>query len=211
VSAPSPDSPPLRILVADDEPVSLKRLTSVLEAWGHTVVSVANGAEAWDAYQAGELELIVTDWIMPEVDGIELCKRVRQAEEGSSDYTYIIMLTGKEQGLVEGMSAGADDFVTKPFVPAELRARLQAGRRLLDLKRSLDLRVEELQAALSRLHRLEGLLPICSYCKNIRDEDDAWQSVERYVSTRSDAHFSHSICPSCYQEKVIPQLEEEGM
>lgn len=199
---------PVSILIAEDEEVSRRRLERALAAWGHKTLSCVDGASAWHAYTHGDFDILLTDWVMPGLTGLDLCKKVREHEEGSRNYTYVILLTGRDEGLVEGMSAGADDYIAKPFAPGELRVRIQAGMRLLNLERSLSRRVGELQIALDRVRRLEGLLPICSYCKNIRDEDANWQSVEGYVTKRSEARFSHSICPTCYEKEVIPLLEE---
>ncbi|PYV91799.1 MAG: response regulator, partial [Acidobacteria bacterium] len=123
---------------------------------------------------------------------------------------YIILLTAKErsQDIVAGLQAGADDYLTKPFDLEELRARMQAGLRISELQDSLAERVRELEDALSRVRILQGLLPICSYCKKIRDDSNYWQQIENYVTAHSGAQFSHSVCPQCYEEIVKPQLEE---
>ena len=104
------------------------------------------------------------------------------------------------------MQAGADDYITKPFDPAELEARLQVGARVTDLQNKLAERVKELEAALSQVKQLRGLLPICSYCKKIRNDENYWDQVENYIAKHSDAEFSHSICPECYEKFLKPQL-----
>ena len=113
---------------------------------------------------------------------------------------YLMLLTARESrgDLVAGLDAGADDYITKPFDAEELRARVQVGVRVLTLQKSLAERVEELQAALSNVKQLRGLLPICSYCKRIRGDDQYWQQLEGYIAEHSDAQFSHGICPTCY-------------
>lgn len=193
--------------------MSRRRLEATLEALGHEVFSCEDGVEAWEAFQGGgDFQLIITDWLMPRLSGIELCRKIREAQVGSSAYAYVILLTGHDQGLIEGMEAGADDFITKPFRPDELRVRIQAGLRVLALERALSTRVDELEQALARVRRLEGLLPICSYCKKIRHsegpqgEKQEWESVESYVTHRSEAKFSHSICPTCYDRELAPEL-----
>lgn len=198
----------LRILVAEDEPVSGKRLELTLRALGHEVTVTRDGEAAWQAFQGGRFPMVITDWVMPDVDGLELVRRVRAGQRGPGDYTWMILLTGREDGMVEGLEAGADDFIPKPCAPAELRARIEVGRRVLGIKAELAERVRALEATLEHVRRLEGLLPICSYCKNIRDKQDAWHSVEEFVAQRSQVSFSHSICPSCYTQHVAPLMAE---
>src|SRR5439155_4831059 len=107
--------------------------------------------------------------------------------------------------IVTGLQAGADDYITKPFDRGELQARLQVGRRIVELQKGLADRVRELEAALSRVRQLQGLLPICAWCKKIRDDQNYWHQVETYIGSHSDARFSHGICPDCLKtvmEKV---------
>jgi DNA-binding response OmpR family regulator len=110
------------------------------------------------------------------------------------------------EDLVAGFEAGADEYIVKPFDLAELRVRLQAGARIVELQQKLEERVRDLESALSRVKQLQGLLPICAYCKRIRNDQNYWQQVEAYVSQRSEAEFSHSICPDCYESVVKPEL-----
>ena len=109
--------------------------------------------------------------------------------------------------MITGLQAGADDYVTKPFDHEELRARVQVGIRIIELQTMLERQVVELQDALTRVRQLSGLLPICSYCKKVRDDGNYWQQVEQYVSTHSNVQFSHGICPDCYAKVVQPQLD----
>lgn len=139
--------------------------------------------------------------------GIEVCRKVRELE--LSIPIYIILLTAKSgrEDIVTGLDAGADDYLTKPFNRDELRARLQVGVRSADLQKKLVAHVEELESALAQVKLLQGILPICSYCKKIRDDKNYWQQVESYVTEHSEAKFSHSICPDCYDTTVKTQLE----
>ena len=118
------------------------------------------------------------------------------------------MLTAntRQADVVTGLEAGADDYMRKPFDHDELRARLIVAARVVDLRQRLADRVRELETAMTRVKQLHGLLPICSYCKKIRDDRNYWQRVEEYVSAHSDAQFSHGICPECYETMVAPQL-----
>ena len=189
----------MRALVADDDRVTAEILSRTLKRWEFDVTVVGNGAAAWDHLRAATAPtLAILDWMMPELDGPEVCRRVRR--ELPLANMYLMLLTARESrgDLVAGLDAGADDYITKPFDAEELRARVQVGVRVLTLQKSLAERVEELQAALSNVKQLRGLLPICSYCKRIRGDDQYWQQLEGYIAEHSDAQFSHGICPTCY-------------
>jgi DNA-binding response OmpR family regulator len=188
----------MRVLIAEDDPVSRRVLEVSLMKWGHEVVVTSNGEEAWAALQSDPtLRLAVLDWMMPELDGVEVCKRARLRSD--ADYVYLILVTAKAQkeDLIAGLEAGADDFIAKPFDSAELRSRLRVGERIVNLKGALELKVSELEAALAHVKRLQGLLPICMHCRKIRTELATWQSLEEYVEDHSDATFSHGICEEC--------------
>jgi phosphoserine phosphatase RsbU/P len=196
------------ILIAEDEPVSRLRLETTLERSGFECISVENGAEAWRVLQTeSPPNLMILDWMMPELDGVEVIRRLRNSPTCFG--AYVILLTGRNSrsDVVSGLEAGADDYITKPFDPAELLARVQVGVRGVNLREALASRVRELEQALSRVRRLQGLLPICSYCKKIRDDRNYWRQVESYISEHSEAAFSHGICPDCYQRVVAAQLQ----
>jgi DNA-binding response OmpR family regulator len=189
----------VRALVADDDRITAEILSRTLRRWEFDVTVVCDGAAAWEHLRAAAPPtLAILDWMMPELDGPEVCRRVRR--ELPLANMYLMLLTARESrdDLVAGLDAGADDYVTKPFDAEELRARVQVGVRVLTLQKSLAERVEELQAALSNVKQLRGLLPICSYCKRIRGDDQYWQQLEGYIAEHSDAQFSHGICPTCY-------------
>ena len=187
----------MKILIADDNATSRLLLTSTLATLGHEVLAAANGRQAWDRFQTGDCQLVISDWLMPEIDGLQLCRLIRA--EKRQKYTYIILLTMMEGkgAFLEGMRAGADDFITKPFDEDQLAARLRVAERILSLQ--------------WQVKQLEKLLPICSYCRTIRDEHNEWQSLEDYISTRTEMTFSHSICPNCYRAHVEPELTRLGI
>jgi len=196
----------MKILVAEDQLVSRHVLVGNLRKWGYDVTAVEDGTRAWEALQAEDApQLAVLDWSMPGMDGIEICRRIRQRPRP----TYLILLTARrgQADKIQGLQSGADDYITKPFNHEELRARVQVGFRVLELQVALAQRVRELEEALSRVKQLQGLLPICSYCKKIRNDRNYWQQVEGYISDHSEAQFSHGICPDCYAQFVQPELD----
>ncbi|MGE3805349.1 MAG: response regulator transcription factor [Gemmataceae bacterium] len=198
----------MRVLVADDDALSRRQLEALLEQDGHEVVAVADGATAWSLLQrpVGP-RLAILDWLMPAKDGIEICRLMRQAE--GLQPNYVIMLTSRDRQAdkVAGLQSGANDYVTKPYDPAELRARVHVGRNILQLQQRLAAKVAELEHALAEIQQLRGLLPICSYCLKIRDDRNYWKQIDQYFMEHSELRFSHGVCPDCWQSTVAPQLE----
>jgi sigma-B regulation protein RsbU (phosphoserine phosphatase) len=198
----------MRLVVADDDPVTRRLLEGVLSKLGFQVVLAKDGIEAL-AILTGEdpPPLAILDWMMPGMTGIDVCRKLRH--RASSGPTYVLIVTSREQteDLVAALDAGADDYVTKPFQVEELKARVGVGLRVATLQRRLADRVTELENALAHVTRLQGLLPICMYCKKIRNDQNYWTQVETYVSDHSGARFSHSICPDCRVKHIEPELE----
>jgi sigma-B regulation protein RsbU (phosphoserine phosphatase) len=198
----------MQILIAEDEPVSRRLLQKTLEQWGYEVVIYEDGTSAWNALQAPDApNIAVLDWMMPGMDGPEICRGVR--ESGAQRQPYLMLLTSRTrmQDVVAGLKAGADDYLTKPVDREELEARLSVATRVVQLQQRLADRVVELEEAISRVRQLQGLLPICAYCKRIRDDQNYWNQVESYIAEHLDVRFSHGICPSCLETV----LKEEGV
>ncbi len=198
----------MKILVAEDQVVSRHILAANLRNWGYDVLAVEDGTRAWEVLQTAEApQLLILDWLMPGMDGIEICRQIRKSPQTRP--LYLILLTARrgQEDKIHGLQSGADDYITKPFNREELRARVQVGIRVLELQGALAQRVRELEEALSRVKTLQGLLPICSYCKKIRNDRNYWQQVEGYISDHSKAQFSHGICPECYAQFVQPELD----
>jgi DNA-binding response OmpR family regulator len=198
----------MKILIAEDDLVSRTVLSRMLVKWGHEVVETVDGGAAWKVLEREDApKLALLDWMMPDMDGLDVCRHVRAMER--AEPTYLILLTAKDQvgDIVAGLDSGANDYLVKPYDWRELQSRLRVGERMVSLQHELAERIRELQYAMSKIHELQELIPICSYCKKIRDDGNYWQQVESYLSTRAGVHFSHGVCPECY-EKVVAELEK---
>ena len=199
----------MKALIADDDRATRLILQRTLEKWGVESVVAENGADAWTILEADpEIGLGIFDWMMPFVEGPALCRKIRASQ--GHDHMYLLLLTNRDRrtDIVAGLDAGADDYIVKPFDPDELRARVHVGLRVLALQRTLAERARELQAATTSLTKLRTLIPICSYCKKIRSDQEDWEQLEDYLSTQTDLEFSHGVCPHCY-DKVVQQMKDE--
>ncbi|MBI4028675.1 MAG: response regulator [Verrucomicrobia bacterium] len=183
----------MRILIADDDDVARRVLQTALEKLGHDVVMVENGAQAWEIFVAKPPQTIVSDWMMPELDGIEFCRKVRAKPR--AEYTYFILLTirSNKEDYQNAMAAGVDDFLTKPLDRDELAMRLHVAERILGFT--------------TQIRQLKSILPICMYCKRVRDDKDYWRQIESYIHENTGTDFSHGVCPQCYEKHVKPDLE----
>jgi phosphoserine phosphatase RsbU/P len=198
----------VKILIAEDDAVTNRYLQSTLGKWGYEVIATMNGAEAWRILESAEPpRMAILDWMMPQMDGLELCRKIRETPAMAPTYVILLTARGGHSNAVQGLDAGADDYVTKPFDYEELRARVKVGARVAQLQASLAERVSQLEEMMAKVKQLRGLLPICSYCKKIRDDRNYWQQVEGFISEHSEAQFSHGICPDCYAKFVKPELE----
>lgn len=194
----------MKVLIAEDDFTTRRMLEILLSKWGYDIVVTRDGKEAWHALQATDPpQMAIFDWMMPEMNGVELCRKIRESITPS--LIYIILLTVKDckEDIVSGLDAGANDYVIKPFEQEELRARLRVGERVVELQSALADRVKELQEALSHIKTLQGILPICMHCHKIRDDRDVWQRLEKYIEEQSGVQFSHGLCPEC-RKKYYP-------
>ena len=189
-----------RILLAEDEEHSRRILAHYLTVWGYQVVEARDGLEA-AAVLGGEdaPSIALVDWMMPGMEGVEVCAYLRQQPD--RPYTYVILLTAKadKQEVAAGLEAGADDYVVKPCDLSELRARLKVGERMVQLERTLARQVVRLRETLDHVRQLKELIPICAWCKRVRDDEDYWHSIEEYLHHETGSDFTHGICPHCLE------------
>lgn len=198
----------LKILVAEDDAVSRRMLEVMCASWGFEVTAVGDGLAAMQALASEDAPpLALLDWMMPGMDGLEVVRRTRSRHPLQPIYIIMVTARGGREDMVRGLLAEADDYVAKPFDHRELRARVQVGARVVQLQIALAERVMELEKALSQVKSLRGLLPICSYCKRIRNDGNYWQRVESYIAEHSEAEFTHGVCPQCYESIVKPEME----
>jgi len=171
------------LLVDDDEGMRLT-LGDVLRREGWDVLCAEDGEKAWDLHVREKVRLVICDWNMPRTDGLELCRRVRSVH--NTAYTYFILMTGLNLSREDGhaaLRAGVDDVLIKPLDFVQIALRLRAARRVLSYA--------------NRLEELESVIPICSYCRRLRDEKDVYQKMETYFLKHAGVLFSHGACPEC--------------
>lgn len=185
----------MQILIAEDDFISRRLLQSVLEELGHEVIAAEDGETAWRLFERTPTRLVISDWLMPKLDGIQLVKRIREA--ALSDYTYIILLTanvGQRENYLRAMDAGVDDFLAKPLDRIELSIRLRVAERILK--------------ASSRIRSLESVLTICAYTKRVNFPEEGWQTLETFMQNHLGITLSHGIDPEYYERVLKPQIEE---
>ncbi|MGF1511573.1 MAG: response regulator transcription factor [Myxococcota bacterium] len=202
---------PMRILVADDDRAQRAVTGRALEAWGFSPTLVEDGTKALEVLEHEPRSMVaLLDWMMPGLHGIDVCRELRTKPTAAP--RYLILLTSRDapDDVVNGLRAGADDYVRKPFHREELQARLTNGVRILELQDKLEERVRALEGALRDVQQLRRLLPICSYCKRVRNDQNYWTQVEAYLTEHLDLRFSHGICPSCYEDVASRELEKLG-
>lgn len=176
----------MKILIAEDEPVAAKILKHALESSGHEVTITYDGVQAWEAFDREPVRVIVSDWLMPVLDGLGFCQKVRERKK--TLYTYFILLTSQEttqENYDLASDAGVDDFLTKPLDRPTIRMRLRVAERIL--------------AFTTEIRQLKDLIPICTYCGKIRNDGNYWQLVETYIKEQTGSNFTHSVCPTCVE------------
>lgn len=183
-----------KILMAEDDPVSAKILQVALLKFGYEPMIARDGAEAWEIFHQEPVRLIVSDWMMPGLDGLALCEKIRTHPK--TPYTYFILLTATHTSAESyelASNAGVDDFLTKPLDREAIRMRLRVAERILQYT--------------AEIRQLQELIPMCTYCHKVRDEHDYWDLVESYIQKETGSRFSHGACPACY-EKEVQQFQD---
>ncbi len=185
----------MNVLIAEDDLISRKLLQTNLEQLGHRVTAAEDGEEAWRMFDRIPTRLVVSDWLMPIVDGLQLCERIRS--RSNTDYTYFIMLTANvadESNYYKAMDKGVDDFLRKPLDRNELKIRLRVAERILK--------------STSRMKSLENMLTICAYTKKINFPDEGWQTIEEFITRHLGIKVSHGVSPDYYERVIKPELEK---
>lgn len=193
----------MKILIAEDEFTTRMMVTVCLEKWGYRVESVADGKEALKQLQQNDApQIAILDWEMPEIDGVEVCRRAKERETETPPYVILLTARDSDKDILQGFDAGADDYMTKPFNDNELRARVQVAERLVRTQSSLAESVIELKDALNQLEMLETGIDICTDCKTVFNPyDGEWHSVNDILSNQLDPRFTSHICPQCENKK----------
>ena len=196
------------ILIVDDTSKNIELLGTILDREGYDISAAMTGGQALATLHEIEPDLILLDVMMPDMDGYEICRRIKS--DISRKDIPVIFLTAKTEteDIVTGFTAGGVDYILKPFHPEVLTARVRTHVELYRGKKEREKLLSELEHALGMVKQLSGILPICSFCKKIRNDEGYWSQVEEYIKNHSEADFSHSICPECLK-KHYPEMAEK--
>ncbi len=211
----------IKVLVVEDDPFFQRVLQKRLAAEGYQVFAASDGREGMKAIVSFEPDLVISDWMMPEVDGLELCQAVKTGLRDAAPYFLLLTAKGEISNKLLALDTGADDYLVKPCDQGELMARVRAGLRIVLLTQELRKTVEELhianeelQSARAQVSELSGeMLPICSFCRKVRDAEGDWHTLEDYIAERAQADFTHGICPDCRIEHypaLTPEQKERS-
>ena len=209
----------MTILVTDDDPEMLALTSAVLRRAGYEVID-STGKECREKAQANHPDLILLDVMLPDMSGVDLCRQLKSDEVLSR--IFIILMSGVQMSSefqADSLGVGADGYIIKPISNKELVARIQAMERIKNAEDALRKKGKEqeelivkLQAALAEIKTLQGLIPICSSCKKIRDDEGFWDQLEAYLSKHTDAVFTHGLCPDCFHKAIseIKGMRKQG-
>lgn len=202
----APEADPYEILVVDDTADNLRFLKLMLEERGYLVRAASEGPLALESVSARLPDLILLDVKMPEMNGYEVCRRLKADHRSRKVPVIFISALDETIDKVKGFKSGGVDYITKPIEPEEVFARVEIHLTLRDLQKELEDKNTQLQKAMDEIKILRGIIPICAYCKKIRNDDGDWEQMEQYIRDRSEAEFSHGICQEC-AKKVLHDLD----
>jgi len=189
-----------KVIIIDDAPENIRMLIEILREDFATIPATSGEAGLAKAYIEPLPDLILLDIMMPGIDGYEVCKRLKAVEKTKDIPVIFISAISEAMDDAKAFDLGAADYITKPFYPAAISARVKNHIKLRKTIIEMDLLIKQLKKALSEIKTLSGLIPICANCKKIRDDKGYWQQVEQFLKEHSEAEFSHSICPDCVSE-----------
>jgi len=202
---------PASVLVAADDPIIRQALESYLGSWDCETVIVFDDKELLHRLELeNHPSLLIIDGAMEGMDAGAVCRHIRLSSHMVRPYIILISHGGAGERIIFDPDSGPDDLLDSPFTKREFHARVSAGIRIIDLETELSSLVLDLRRATKRIQKLNGLLPICSHCKKIRDDRGYWNEVEKYISDHSDAEFSHAICPGCLHQ-YYPDVNDENL
>jgi DNA-binding response OmpR family regulator len=200
----------MTILVTDDDPEMLALASSVLRRAGYEVIETSTGKECLEKVYTNHPDLLLLDVMLPDMSGVDLCRQLKADETLRG--IFIILLSGiqiSSEYQANGLDVGADGYIIKPISNKELVARIQAMERIKDAedalrktKKEQEELIAKLQAALAEIKTLQGLIPICSSCKKIWNDEGFWDQLEAYLSKHTDAVFTHGLCPDCFNKAI---------
>jgi CheY-like chemotaxis protein len=203
-------NPEIKVLVVEDDPFFQRVLQKRLQVEGYQVSTASDGREGMKAIVSFEPDLVISDWMMPQVDGLELCQSVKTGLREAAPYFILLTAKGELSDRLLGLETGADDYLVKPCDQAELMARVRAGLRIVLLTQELRRAVGELQLAKTELEgaqvasEMPPALSMCSFCHRVREEDDAWRPIDEALVDRGIADVSHGLCPECRATNYPP-------
>lgn len=202
------------ILVVEDHPATRRLLHDILGK-EYNVIITGNGKEAMPLISENpSIDLVLLDIIMPGLNGYEVCETLKANEQTRDLPVIFLTVLEEDHDEARGFAAGVSDYIIKPISRLRLMARIKNQLALRQKQQELEEKNRTLQKALEQIKTLHGILPICSFCKQIRNDHGAWQRLEVYLQKHSDAEFSHSVCPDCmktqYPEFCLPKQEPES-
>jgi DNA-binding response OmpR family regulator len=193
------------ILVVDDNPDNLRLLAGILSEHHSKIRLAPSGERALATIRKEAPDLVLLDIMMPHMNGFEVCRQLKADQETAGIPIIFISALDETIDKVKAFSMGGVDYITKPFKSEEVLARVKTHLSLRRLQCTLEKKNEQLRQALDEIRILRGILPICSSCKKIRNEDGYWEQIEIYIQDRSEVDFSHGICEECAR-KIYPEF-----